>query len=1193
MMAGSALGYGTRHHVVISLIILTVLLFTNAVAGTMTTVTGGSAISADTTSAAGGSGAWTSLTGPEYEEVAVADLGMGTVILTAPVGFEFNPASTVSIRLISGDANAHKNINSVAVGGTLATATVTATTITWSIGSKSNGQTRNHFTWLGIQVRPTASTPLAAGNIIPSGGSGIGTYATSAGTLTEVAGAAKKLFFLQQPSNAEVCVFISPAIKVAVQDQFGNTVTANSSTVTLAIGSNPGGGTLSGAASVAAVSGTATFSTLSINMAGIGYTLAASSPGLTGVTSNAFTITSGSACMAAPVAEYRFEGCDWTINALVKDEAGLYPGKVVEGARAVPGIDYGNGGLCNVANVKNAGTDYNRHIRLTDNPISLTNDWTLMMWVNFPLNFLNHFIYNNFRYTVLAGGTNDLCWIRKREGGTDITWGASSVPDAHVRDFPDTLTGWHHLAFVGVGSATSLYIDGALWNATDYKQTGLFNRIGSTSYAVSSTARQNIDTQIDEVKFYNSPLPVSQINSIYNNELAKKSWDGTARSCIYCGVVDHYEILHDASALTCASEEVKIIACANIGCTAFLTTPAMVTMSPVGWVDGNTVSFTGSVNSQLRHTAPETIVLGMSDQAPTPLKGYYCVEAIGGPPVSCNMRFFDTGFDFDVPTQTSCKESGNITISAIGRDPDTSLCIPLFVSRTVNVSFWSGFVNPNTGSQAVRVNGNSIIGASPGTPVSLAFDAGGHSAFKVLYNDAGQVKLNARYMGTGSESGLQVLGDDSFVTAPAGLCVYSDAANSDCASGDAACSVFAKAGDPFALKVKGVCWQSDGESNAQFCDNATTANFRMNNIGLTHTLVAPTTGVAGNIAISSANITTAGVVAVQQVVSEVGVFTFKADPPIDYLGAGDVFAGATFASVNIGRFIPDHFAISLLPNPPGFSDECGVGSSAFTYLGQPFNWALIPALTISAMNAVGTVTHNYEGAFWKLTDPLASYTYVDANAPVSLGPLTPETSAQSLPPTINCDGVVTVPLEELTEFNYTRPPAASPVSPFVPDVALSISQASLTDTDSVCYKQGALPGCRGFVVEDITGTHMRHGQIKIFNNFGPETTDIISSPFEAQYYNGIKWLVNVDDTCTTGLSFCPSARVFAVQPVPLIAGKGTLTVSKPDSVIVCPTAPNWLTALADCTVPDSSCGEFTFGIYRGNDRIINWQEIMQ
>jgi MSHA biogenesis protein MshQ len=439
---------------------------------------------------------------------------------------------------------------------------------------------------------------------------------------------------------------------------------------------------------------------------------------------------------------------------------------------------------------------------------------------------------------------------------------------------------------------------------------------------------------------------------------------------------------------------------------------------------------------------------------------------------------------------------------------------------------------------------------------------------------------------------LEMLGSDSFVTAPAGLCVYSDAANSDCVSGDAACSVFVAAGTPFPLKVKGVCWQAAGETNAQFCDNATTANFRMDNIALTHTLVAPATGVSGNLAVFLANITAAGEAVVQQTVSEVGVFTFTADPPNDYLGAGDVFAGATFTSANIGRFIPHHFDVSIFPNPPGFADNCVGAVSAFTYLGQPFNWAVVPSLTIQARNVAGAVTRNYEGGFWKLTNPLASYTYVDANVPVAASPLTPATSSQTLPDISNCNGTVTIPLIE-TNFNYTRPDMTVPVTPFVPDVSLSVTQSRLTDTDNVCYDLGAGAGCQGFAISGITGTHMRHGQIQVLNNFGPETADITNSPFEVRYYDGASWVVNADDNCTTGLSFCPSGRISAILPVPLASGKGTFTVSRPVSVQVCLIAPPWLTALTDCTAPDSSCGEFTFGIYRGNDRIINWQEIMR
>src|SRR4029079_15535346 len=100
------------------------------------------------------------------------------------------------------------------------------------------------------------------------------------------AGAANKLAFSVQPSNTTAGASISPAVKVEVRDSNGNVVTSSSASVTLAIGTNPASGTLSGTKTVVAVNGVATFSDLSIDKAGTGYTLSASSAGLTGATSS-------------------------------------------------------------------------------------------------------------------------------------------------------------------------------------------------------------------------------------------------------------------------------------------------------------------------------------------------------------------------------------------------------------------------------------------------------------------------------------------------------------------------------------------------------------------------------------------------------------------------------------------------------------------------------------------------------------------------------------------------------------------------------------------------------------------------------------------------------------------------------------------------------------------------------------------
>jgi autotransporter-associated beta strand protein len=103
--------------------------------------------------------------------------------------------------------------------------------------------------------------------------------------------AADHLVFLQQPTDTAAGQTIAP-VMVAVVDQYGNVVTSeNSDTITLSIGNNPGGGTLSGTLTVTVVNGIAVFSDLSIDLAGFGYTLHATvGGGLPDIDSNPFNI---------------------------------------------------------------------------------------------------------------------------------------------------------------------------------------------------------------------------------------------------------------------------------------------------------------------------------------------------------------------------------------------------------------------------------------------------------------------------------------------------------------------------------------------------------------------------------------------------------------------------------------------------------------------------------------------------------------------------------------------------------------------------------------------------------------------------------------------------------------------------------------------------------------------------------------
>src|SRR5690606_8417719 len=85
---------------------------------------------------------------------------------------------------------------------------------------------------------------------------------------------------------------LTPAPEVRVVDAFGNHVPDATNSITVAIGMNPGGGTLSGTNPRAAVGGLALFNDLAISAGGDGYTLTATAAGLTGATSMAFNVIS-------------------------------------------------------------------------------------------------------------------------------------------------------------------------------------------------------------------------------------------------------------------------------------------------------------------------------------------------------------------------------------------------------------------------------------------------------------------------------------------------------------------------------------------------------------------------------------------------------------------------------------------------------------------------------------------------------------------------------------------------------------------------------------------------------------------------------------------------------------------------------------------------------------------------------------
>ncbi len=175
-----------------------------------------------------------------------------------------------------------------------------------ALGNGGAAQLDAQSNWWGHASGPTiVSNPGGTGGIV----AGNVDFSPWLGEATDTSGACGfqpndanivyaplTLTFSTQPVGANVCSPLSTQPVVTVLDENSNVAAQFQGVVTIAIGSNPGGGTLGGTLSVNAVNGVATFAGLSINQPGAGYTLVTSVTGLVSTTSSAFDILN-----AAPV----------------------------------------------------------------------------------------------------------------------------------------------------------------------------------------------------------------------------------------------------------------------------------------------------------------------------------------------------------------------------------------------------------------------------------------------------------------------------------------------------------------------------------------------------------------------------------------------------------------------------------------------------------------------------------------------------------------------------------------------------------------------------------------------------------------------------------------------------------------------------------------------------------------------------
>ncbi len=168
---------------------------------------------------------------------------------------------------------------------------------------------------VSLQNNPGSSTLSGATTVAVSGGvavfpglslnhSGVGYTmlftSTGLSSVTSngfdiVAGPASQLAFANTLNNSPAGVAFVPQPVIHAQDAFGNLAASFNGAVTVQLRPDSPPGPLNGTTTVNAVGGVASFSGLNIVTVGANYVLSATSPGLTAASSNAFTITTGTA----------------------------------------------------------------------------------------------------------------------------------------------------------------------------------------------------------------------------------------------------------------------------------------------------------------------------------------------------------------------------------------------------------------------------------------------------------------------------------------------------------------------------------------------------------------------------------------------------------------------------------------------------------------------------------------------------------------------------------------------------------------------------------------------------------------------------------------------------------------------------------------------------------------------------------
>jgi len=832
------------------------------------------------------------------------------------------------------------------------------------------------------------------------------------------------------------------------------------------------------------------------------------------------------------------------------------------------------GGFCNAASF-----DGRAIMEVADSPLfDYTTQLSASAWI-YPTAYpseLYSILSNDVNYEFHINSAGKLYWW----------WQASTLTSATT--IP--LNQWTHVAITFDSSSgvrrQRIYINGVQdANTNSWQGTLAVNNCNfyvggdvATGASCSIISGRNFHGLIDEVKLYSFELSASEVVA-----------DMTlGRAC--SGTFDHLRIEHDGVGSICTPEKVTIKACLDADCTTLYPGTVTVNLSPSGWVSGNTFSFSGGIASrQLSWSTPGSVTLGTNSVSPTPAGGSRCFN---GSSETCNLNFASASCDFDAAEPGAGAQTAIYTkLAGVPFDIDV---LAMSDPTTINTSY--------TGTVAVDLVDTTSsacptgAGLNAATNITYIASDAGRKTVAFNYPDAAR---NVRVRAT--IASVPACSSDNFAIRPQTFTVASPDATNTGTSG----APTIKAGTAFNLTASSFPGY-DGTPNLDNSKVVGSPNAGILSGGFAAAL--PATGTATGSGFTYSEVGHFGLE--QGAVYDTG-FT-SVDQPNDCtadfsnsLSAGKY--GCSFGSDEVplvvgssgfGRFIPFRFNIST--NAPLFGHGCTLGN--FTYLGQDFGYLVDPVLTLTAQNATASTTLNYGANYWKYAGTLSGRSYTDvsgAGPAVSLA--TAGSTALAGQNDFDGTGTVTLSGDLLT---YNKPGAA--LAPFAARVDLDFTANDLTDSDGVCYDPDSDGTCDTIKIAGIGNTEQRYGRMLVQNAYGPETLDA-PLPFALEYFDGIGYLVNVQDSCTPydALNLVLSNYQYNLNSGDTTpsgsgvagSGLGNMTMSAPGVG-----KDGSVDLLYDLDLAGLSwlkegglnpTAKATFGIYKGNERLIYLRESVQ